>query len=82
MTKNGSEEAFDNSTLENEQDYSTRITEANMEEINAIQNRDWMTWTAIEGSLMTRFNTANADFRAKFVPWIQWHIKVINEKNK
>ena len=52
-----------------------------MEEINAIQSRDWMTWTAIEGSLMTRFNNANKEFRDKYGAWIQWHIKVINEKN-
>ena len=40
-----------------------------------------MSWTAIEGSLMTRFNLADKEFRTKFTPWIQWHIKVINEKN-
>ena len=57
------------------------MSEKNMEEINAIQSRDWMTWTAIEGSLMTRLNNANTEFRKQFGPWVQWHIKVIQEKN-
>ena len=46
------------------------MSEKNMEEINAIQSRDWMTWTAIEGSLMTRLNNANTEFRKQFGPWV------------
>lgn len=38
-----------------------------------------MTWTAIEGSLMTKFNKVNGEFGGKYKPWIQWHIKVIKE---
>ena len=36
QVENGSTEQFDNSTLENEQDFSTCMSEKNMEEINAI----------------------------------------------
>ena len=81
IVETGSSEQFDNSTLETEQDFSTCMTEKNMEDINAIQTRDWMTWTAIEGSLMTKFNNTNTEFRKSYATWIQWHIKVINEKN-
>ena len=53
------EKNFDSSTLENESAYTTGLTEENLEEINAVMNRDWMTWTATEGSLMTKFNRVN-----------------------
>ena len=30
---------------------------------------------------MSRYNSSTEDFKKKTGPWIQWHIKVIGEKN-
>ena len=82
IVEEGKEIDFDASTLENEKTYSTKLTAENEKEIKAVIERDWMTWTATEGSLMTKFNKVNADFRVNFKPWITWHVKVIQDVNK
>ena len=81
IVQEGKEVDFDPFTLENEKTYSTKLTAENEKEIKAVMERDWMTWTATEGSLMTKFNKVNTDFRANFKPWISWHVKVIREGN-
>ena len=50
------EKKFDPSILEHESTFTTQLNESNNDEINALMKRDWMVWTNIDNSLMTKCN--------------------------
>ena len=71
---------MDLATLENAKECQVDLNEKNQEELKAIYNRDWLSWTSLQGSLVSRYNSTYDDFKKKAGPWIQWHIKVISDK--